>query len=265
MFQHVPAYDVSDGIYSLRASFQEFVNLHIYMGMIRDEDARALFESFRTTLQGEVDIVVFTGAADKYGREAKTIGIELAELNPKIHYVHYNVDKDIEEAREYGISVSPSVVIAKHGVIDGWFKFTGLPSGYEFTSVIEAIKVISRNEAALTATIVEKLAKVTNETNIEIYVTPTCPYCPRIVQTAQKFAFLNPHISTEVIESIEFNDRAKQAGVGSVPHVVINGGKQQEFIGGYRMNTLLHKSRRPSKTRRERVVYGGEPYTPLGL
>lgn len=234
------------------------------MEMIKDEDAKVLFESFRNTLQGDVDIVVFTGDSDRYSREAKLIGRELAHLNPKIHYVHHNIDRDIEEAREYGVSESPTVMVAKHGVMDDSFKFTGLPSGYEFTTLIEAIKVVSRNEAPLTASVVQKIARVTNDTYIEVYVTPTCPYSPRVAQAAQKFAFLNPHIKAEVIESVEFHDRARESGVGAVPHVIVNGGAQ-EFIGGFPDEYFASQvEEAQTRVARERSGVRKNPHTPLG-
>lgn len=62
-------------------------------------------------------------------------------------------------------------------------------------------------------------------------MTPTCPYCPKAVETAHKFALLNRNITGEMVESLEFENEAEEAGVSSVPHIVINGDVQ--FVGAY--------------------------------
>ena len=77
----------------------------------------------------------------------------------------------------------------------------------------------------------ELLAKVDKPITIKVYVTPTCQYCPRAVGTAHKFALLNKNIKGEMIESLEFDKEASDAGVSAVPHIVIN--DDVTFVGAY--------------------------------
>ena len=206
------------------------------MGIVRDEILRRLYEDFSKSLKNDVDIVVFTNDTAEHCDTALAIVKELSMLDEKIHFIHYNLDKNLEASEAYRVSRAPTTIVARHGEKDGRIRFTGLPSGYEFTSLVEVIKNISRNEASLTASTLQRIAAVSIPTEIRVFVTPTCPYSPRIVQAAHKFAMMNPHIRTDVIEALEFHDLASEAGVNSVPHVTINNGK--EFEGAFPEETF---------------------------
>ena len=206
------------------------------MGIVRDEILRWLYEDFSKSLKNDVDIVVFTNETVEHCDAALAIAKDLASLNEKIHFIHYDVDKNLEASEVYRVSRVPTTIVARHGEQDGRIRFTGLPSGYEFTSLVEIIKNLSRNEASLTASTLQRVAAVSVSTEIRVFVTPTCPYSPRIVQAAHKFAMMNPNIRTDVIETLEFHDLASEAGVNSVPHVTINNGK--EFEGAFPEETF---------------------------
>jgi alkyl hydroperoxide reductase subunit AhpF len=68
----------------------------------------------------------------------------------------------------------------------------------------------------------EALAKIDEEVDIHVYVTPTCPYCPRAVVLAHQMAIENPRLRAAMVEAMEFPDASQQRGVSSVPHSVIN-------------------------------------------
>ena len=206
------------------------------MGIVRVEILRWLQEDFSKSLKNDVDIVVFTNETAEYCDSAFAIAKELSELSVKIHFIHYDVDKNLGASEAYGVARAPTTIVTKHGEQDGRIRFTGLPSGYEFTSLVEIIKNLSRNEASLTASTLQRVAAVSVPTEIRVFVTPTCPYSPRIVQAAHKFAMMNPNIRTDVIEALEFHDLASEVGVKSVPHVIINNGK--EFEGAFPEETF---------------------------
>ncbi len=206
------------------------------MGIIRDEILGWLHEDFSKSLKNEVDVVVFTNETTEHCDTAFAIAKELSGLNGKIHFIQYDVDKNLEASETYRVSRAPTTIIAKHGEQDGRIRFTGLPSGYEFTSLVEIIKNLSRNEASLTGSTLQRVAAVSVPTEIRVFVTPTCPYSPRIVQAAHKFAMMNPNIRTDIIEALEFHDLASEAGVNSVPHVAISNGN--EFEGAFPEETF---------------------------
>lgn len=202
------------------------------MALIRDEDRKYLSEEFEKYLKDKVDLVIFKSDSEdcKYCEQTVEIGKELASINSKINLIVY--DFSDEKAREEygGVTKYPAVVVAKSGEKDGRIKYYGLPSGYEFGSLVEDIKNVSRGgEAPVSSKALEVISKIDKPIKIKVYVTPTCPYCPRAVGTAHKFAILNKNITGEMIESLEFESEAEEVGVSSVPHVVIN--DEVQFVG----------------------------------
>ena len=203
------------------------------MPLIKDEDKKYLEQEFEKHLKDDVDLVVFTSddANCKYCKESVQLAEEVAGTSAKIHLVTYNFDKDKNNAEEYGVDKYPATIVTRHGVKDGRIRYYGLPSGYEFGSLIEDVKNVSKWEADVSSKALEIINKIDKPVTIKVYVTPTCPYCPKAVGTAHKFAILNENITGEMVESLEFDKEAEEAGVSSVPHIVING--EVEFVGAY--------------------------------
>lgn len=203
------------------------------MALIRDEDRKYLMDEFKKYLKNEVDLVVFTtdDVSCKYCKEAVELAKEVADIDRKINFVHYTKEKDGTKLKEFGVEKFPTTIVTRHGVVDGRVRYSGLPSGYEFGSLIEDIKNVSRWEVDVSSKALEIIKKIDKPINIKVYVTPTCPYCPKAVGTAHKFAILNENVSGEMVEAMEFEEEAEEAGVSSVPHIVING--DVEFIGAH--------------------------------
>ncbi len=201
------------------------------MGMIRDEDRKYLEEEFNKNLKEDVDLVVFTSedAKCQYCKETKALAEELAGINEKIKLTTYDFDRDKETAEKFNVTKYPATVVAKNGDSDGRIVYYGIPSGYEFGSLIEDLKNVSRNEAEVSSKAMEIVSKIDKPMKIQVYVTPTCPYCPKAVGVAHKFALLNKNITGEMIEAQEFMSESEEAGVSAVPHIVING--DVNFVG----------------------------------
>lgn len=203
------------------------------MALIRDEDKNYLSEEFKKYVTNDVDIVVFTTTKQecKYCKETIELASEVSELSDKIHLVKYTMEDNKEEATKFKVEKAPTTIVTKHGSTDGRVRYSGLPSGYEFGSLIEDLKNVSKWEADISSKALEIIKKIDKPVTIKVFVTPTCPYCPKAVGTAHKFAILNENITGEMVESLEFEAEAEQAGVSSVPHILING--EVEFVGAY--------------------------------
>ena len=173
------------------------------------------------TLETEVKILYF-----KEALLCQTCGLaedfykEVAALFPKVKLEVYNRVTDVEKAAAYGITLSPAAVI--EGPKGGRIRFYGVPAGYEFVSLLEALKNPAAAAPDLLPETLAALGALTAPVNIKVFVTPTCPYCPASVVLAHKFALASPQITAEMVESSEFPDLAAKYDVSGVPQTVVN-------------------------------------------
>ena len=66
------------------------------------------------------------------------------------------------------------------------------------------------------------LANLTMPVHLQVFVTPTCPYCPRAVLLAHKLAIACELVRADAIDASDFEQLADRYGVFGVPHTVIN-------------------------------------------
>jgi glutaredoxin-like protein len=103
-------------------------------------------------------------------------------------------------------------------------RFLGAPAGYEFMSLIEAIILAGGKDSGLSHENKRLIAEhVAEPLDIKVFVTPTCPHCPRAVTLAHRMAFEHPLIHATCIEATEFMDLSRQYRVTGVPKTVVNG------------------------------------------
>ena len=70
--------------------------------------------------------------------------------------------------------------------------------------------------------VINLLGKINEPVHLQVFVTPTCPYCPNMVITAQQFALLNEHITADMVEAMEFPEYASKYSVLGVPKTIVN-------------------------------------------
>ena len=104
-------------------------------------------------------------------------------------------------------------------------QFSGTPSGYEFSTLINDILAVSRRNSGLTETTRDFLKQLNQPVHLQLFVTPSCPYCPRAVLLAHQMAMENPQmIRAEGVEATQFPELANRFNVRGVPQTVINSG-----------------------------------------
>jgi alkyl hydroperoxide reductase subunit AhpF len=136
----------------------------------RDQDAvRKEFEK----LGGPVKLVVFSQelAAAELCRQNELLVREVAELNDHLSVEVLNLAIDRERAAAYGVDQVPAIVV--EGARDYGIRFFGIPSGYEFSNLIDAIIVASSGEPALSEATKSSLATLDADIEIKVFSTPT--------------------------------------------------------------------------------------------
>jgi glutaredoxin-like protein len=148
--------------------------------MISQEDQDFLREHFSKSLQADVRLTYFTqhqstltvpGLQCMYCKETGELLDEVAGLSDKIKVDVLDFVKDAEKAKEFGVDKIPAFVIEgpeSHGL-----QYYGIPSGYEFSTLIEAIVIASSGDSGLSEKTREELKKVETDTTIKVFVTPT--------------------------------------------------------------------------------------------
>jgi alkyl hydroperoxide reductase subunit AhpF len=91
-------------------------------------------------------------------------------------------------------------------------RFVGVTLGYEFGSLVEAVVMASAGRSGLEPELQRWAALVDEPLHLEMMVTLTCPYCPRMVQLAHQLAAANPLIFAEMADAAEFPDLAQLLG-----------------------------------------------------
>lgn len=101
---------------------------------------------------------------------------EITDISEKIHLSVYDIDRDAVTAKQYGIDKTPGVVVAgKDGdtIVDYGVRYSGIPSGHEFSSFIHSIILVSGRDSGLSTQTREILAKLTKPVHLQVFVTPT--------------------------------------------------------------------------------------------
>ncbi len=191
------------------------------MALLSEKDRKFLQEHLAKSLISPVKLIVFTQTiACQFCRETEQIAGEVADLSEVITLETYNFVTDKETVEQYGIDKIPATVVMSE--VDYGIRFYGIPSGYEFTSLVEAVIDVSRGKTSLSQETLEFVGSIKEPVHIQVFVTPTCPYCPTAVRMAHSLAMASNNIRGEMVESIEFPHLANKYRVRGVPRTIIN-------------------------------------------
>lgn len=191
------------------------------MALIGEKDRELLLGDFGK-LEHPVKLVLFVGDENcSYCAETKELLEEIVSLSPQLELETYDLLRDRAKATEFQIDKVPATVVMNdkdHGI-----RYFGIPAGYEFGSLIDDILDVSKGESGLSKKTKEALAKLSQPLHFQVFVTPTCPYCPSAVRLAHQMALESDWVRADMIEATEFPELAQQYEVMGVPRVVING------------------------------------------
>ena len=198
--------------------------------MYLDDNIKAELKKQFETLTKKVRIIFFTQELEcQYCKETRAILSELVEVSDKLTLEVKNFIVDKADAEKYGVDKIPATLILDENGKDYGIKFYGIPSGYEFASLLEDIKMLGTGNTGLPQEIENEIKKIDSDIHMQVFVTPTCPYCPQAVVTAHKFSYLNDKIKGDMVEATEFPHLSNKYNVRGVPRTVIN---ESTFIEG---------------------------------
>jgi glutaredoxin-like protein len=211
-----------------------------------DEKIKAQVKNMLKDLSNPVKIVVFTQDSLIYSpglecencKDNRLLMEEVAGLSEKIKVEVYDFVNDKKKVEEYGIDKIPATVI--QGDKDLGIRIYGMPAGYEFPTLLSAIRMVSNANTELTEGTRNKLKGLTKPVHLQVFVTLTCPYCASAASLAHKFAYENEMIKADVVNAQEFPQLAQRYNVFAVPKTVVN--ETIQFEGALPEDKFLAKA-----------------------
>ncbi len=176
-----------------------------------------------SVLTSPVRVVSFTqafGASESVEVTGRIVK-ELTTLNELISVEEVSFVLDKPRAEALGIDRVPAIALMR-GDEDARMRFLGAPSGYEFLSLVEAIALCGTSDSGLSEASKELVARIDTPTDIRVFVTPTCPHCPRAVTLSNRIAAENRLVTTTCVDASEFIDLSRRFHVTGVPKTVVN-------------------------------------------
>jgi glutaredoxin-like protein len=196
--------------------------------VLNEQIIRQINDAF-TGLQEPVQVLYF-GSKDncEYCDETRQLLEEVTALSDKLELDTYDVEEHQEMAGKYNITNAPGIVVAARDqaeVRNLGIQFSGVPSGHEFSTLINDILIVSKRDSGLNEKTRQFLKNLDKPLLMQVFVTPSCPYCPRAVLLAHQMAMENPQmIRAEGVDAMEFPELANRFNVQGVPQTVINSG-----------------------------------------
>ena len=142
------------------------------MALITEDVAGQLKEEFQK-LKGAVRLAVFSQAlADPESDQVRRVVEELAALDDRITAESYNFVLDTAKVEELKIARIPAIAILGADK-DYGIRMYGLPSGYEFGTLVDAILDVSSGSSGLGEATREALKAVAQPVHLQVFSTPT--------------------------------------------------------------------------------------------
>ena len=151
------------------------------MALIPDKDQATIRTHFAEKLESNVEIVMLTERASPIiipGKQScetcedtESLLKEVVALSDKLKLTVYDMGVSKDDAGKLGIDRVPAIVL--NGAARGKVRFLGIPSGYEFSTLIAGVVDVSRGATDLSNETREYLSTLTEDVNIKVFTTPT--------------------------------------------------------------------------------------------
>lgn len=134
---------------------------------------REVFDGLKNPVQ-----LMFFGSEQNcpYCDDTRQLVEEVAAISDLVGISIYDMEKDGDLAAKYHVDKAPGLVIAaKEGeqVTDFGVRLSGIPSGHEFTSLIQDIILVSNRDSGLNPQTRAFLKDLDKPVLLQVFVTPT--------------------------------------------------------------------------------------------
>jgi glutaredoxin-like protein len=190
---------------------------------LMDKNTQDQVRELLSGVQSPVTLAMFTQEFEcNYCTETRQIAEEVAALSDHVSVETYDFVANSDMAESLKIDKIPAIAVLGENGQDYGIRFFGIPSGYEFTSLLEAIMLAGSGSADLDKPTLAFLDSLETPLHLQVFVTPTCPYCPRAVVLAHQLALASDKVTADMVEVTEFPHLGQRYNVMGVPRTVIN-------------------------------------------
>ena len=144
--------------------------------LLNDDIIKQIQEVFGN-LKNPVHLMFFGSKEDcTYCDDTRQLVEEVAAISDLLSITVYDMEADADLAAKYNVDKAPGLVIAaKEGeqVTDFGVRLAGIPSGHEFTSLIQDIILVSNRDSGLNPQTREFLKGLDKPILLQVFVTPT--------------------------------------------------------------------------------------------
>jgi glutaredoxin-like protein len=205
------------------------------MEILTEEVREATRAKLAADMVGGVTLVLFTQESSPlilpnalpdqeclFCNETRRLLEEVISLSPKLKLEVHDFKADTDKVREFNVDKVPALALIPDSGQDNGIRFFGVPSGYEYTSLVEAIVDVSRGRSGLSDRSRERLKALDRDIHLQVFVTPACPYCTIAVRLSHQFALESQRVKADMVESTEFPQLSARYQVMAVPRTVVN-------------------------------------------
>jgi len=188
--------------------------------MFQEKEKKLIADVFKA-LSHPVKLVNFTQEVEcPFCQETRRLLGGLSGLSDLVSLEVYDFQVDKQKAQAYAVDKIPATVV--EGKKDYGVRYYGAPAGYEFAALLADMVNVSRGQTDLKPQTKEALSKIEKPVHLQVFVSPTCPYCPGAVILAHKFAIECDFVTADMVETSEFPHLVQKYQVMGVPKTVIN-------------------------------------------
>ena len=145
---------------------------------------------------------------------------QIVESNAQVTLEVLNLVLDKEKAAALGVDRVPATIVSAAG--HDRIRYYGAPLGGELPTLTDAIRMTVTGETGLSEQSRTRLKTLSKAVRLQVFFTPTCVYCPRMISLANQVAIESPFVSTTAIDATEFPDWVRRFNVNGVPKTIIN-------------------------------------------
>ncbi len=142
------------------------------MALLSDEVVAQLKGEFQALAEPVVLAVAFQALQDPESEDVKRLLEEVAALDPRLSVEPVNFVLDQDRVLALGFTRTPGIAVlgkdTDHGI-----RFYGMPSGYEFGTLIDAILLVSGGASGLGEETKAALRELARPVHVQVFSTPT--------------------------------------------------------------------------------------------